>query len=73
MPVVSIRVPVVSSGCACCEQLVCSGSGAGEAQLSRVASAVPGASAAEARQALHVAAGSYQGAVQYLKVEKLYR
>lgn len=62
-------------------QMVCSGgasgggSGAtgGEALVCRVAAVVPGTSEASARQALHVASGDYQGAVRFLKVEKLYR
>ncbi|XP_042864453.1 tyrosine-protein kinase sid-3-like isoform X3 [Penaeus japonicus] len=62
-------------------QMVCGGgangggSGAtgGEALVCRVAAVVPGTSEASARQALHVASGDYQGAVRFLKVEKLYR
>ncbi|ROT70357.1 putative tyrosine-protein kinase sid-3 isoform X2 [Penaeus vannamei] len=45
----------------------------GEALVCRVAAVVPGTSEASARQALHVASGDYQGAVRFLKVEKLYR
>lgn len=62
-------------------QMVCAGEGGGggvvtsggEALVSRVAAVVPGTSEAAARQALHVASGDYQGAVRFLKVEKLYR
>lgn len=60
-------------------QVVCGGGGGvsrgarGEALVCRVTAVVPGTSEAAARQALHVASGDYQGAVQYLKVEKLYR
>ena len=49
------------------------GGGGGEALVMRVAAVVPGTSEAVARQALHVASGDYQGAVRFLKVEKLYR
>lgn len=45
----------------------------GEALVYRITAVVPGTSEAAARQALHVACGDYLGAVQYLKVEKLYR
>lgn len=44
-----------------------------EALVSRVAAVVAGTTEADARQALHVASGDYQGAVRFLKVEKLYR
>ncbi|KAK3860468.1 hypothetical protein Pcinc_033481 [Petrolisthes cinctipes] len=68
-------------------QMVCSyggGGGAGAegkgsresqvgALVSRVAAVVAGTTEADARQALHVASGDYQGAVRFLKVEKLYR
>ena len=62
-------------------QMVCGGVGAtgggvvagGEALVARVAAVVPGTDEGGARQALHVASGNYLGAVQYLKVEKLYR
>lgn len=60
-------------------QVVCGDGGGvnkgarGEALVCRVTAVVPGTSEAAARQALHVASGDYQGAVQYLKVEKLYR
>ncbi|XP_063841302.1 uncharacterized protein LOC135089551 isoform X2 [Scylla paramamosain] len=61
-------------------QVVCGGGGSGgskgakgEALVYRITAVVPGTSEAAARQALHVACGDYLGAVQYLKVEKLYR
>lgn len=60
-------------------QVVCGDGGGvskgarGEALVCRVTAVVPGTSETAARQALHVASGDYQGAVQYLKVEKLYR
>lgn len=49
------------------------GGASGEALVCRVAAVVPGTTEAAARQALHVASGDYQGAVRFLKVEKLYR
>ncbi|KAG7170612.1 Activated CDC42 kinase 1-like 1 [Homarus americanus] len=49
------------------------GASGGEALVCRVAAVVPGTSEAAARQALHVASGDYQGAVRFLKIEKLYR
>ncbi|KAF2351981.1 Serine-threonine/tyrosine-protein kinase catalytic domain [Trinorchestia longiramus] len=66
-------------------QLVCNSGGAAAAAgttggdtaatelVGRVAAVVAGSTVPEARQALHVAGGNYKGAVQYLKVEKLYR
>ncbi|RXG71889.1 hypothetical protein Avbf_01969 [Armadillidium vulgare] len=46
---------------------------AGDVLVGRVAAVVPGTSLSSAKQALHVSSGDFQGAVQYLKVEKLYR
>lgn len=64
-------------------QMVCSSGGGasgdicgrngGDVLVGRVAAVVPGTSLSSAKQALHVAHGDYQGAVQFLKVEKLYR
>ena len=50
-----------------------SGGAGGEALVARVAAVVPGTDEVTARQALHVASGNFRGAVQYLKIEKLYR
>lgn len=49
------------------------GASGGETLVCRVAAVVPGTSKAAAHQALHIASGDYQGAVRFLKVEKLYR
>ncbi|KAK7071910.1 ATP binding [Halocaridina rubra] len=70
-------------------QMVCSGGGSGigsnridgsngsgngaQVLVGRIAAVVPGTTESAARQALHVAGGDYQGAVRFLKVEKLYR
>ena len=45
----------------------------GEVLVGRVAAVVPGTTESSARQALHIASGDYQGAVRFLKIEKLYR
>ena len=43
------------------------------ALVSRIAAVVPGTSIDAAKQALHVSSGNYEGAVKFIKVEKLYR
>ncbi|XP_066973940.1 uncharacterized protein Ack isoform X1 [Macrobrachium rosenbergii] len=62
-------------------QMVCGGGGGvgggitsgAEVLVGRVAAVVPGTTESAARQALHISSGDYQGAVRFLKVEKLYR